>query len=197
MYCLNLLAIATELAREDPAYEDVASKFWEHFLYIADAINHLGIDGEGMWCQPDGFFYDVLHGPDGRQIPMKLRSMVGLIPLFAVETVDDASLKHLTGFRRRMQWFLENRPDLTSGIACMTTEGEGDRRLLSIVDADKLRNVLRVMLDEQEFLSPYGIRALSAAYRSDLNGSEYRVQYEPGESGSGLFGGNSNWRGPV
>jgi hypothetical protein len=202
MYCLNLLAIATELAREDPAYEDVASKFWEHFLHIAHAINHLGNDGEGMWCEPDGFFYDVLHGPDGRHIPMKLRSMVGLVPLFAVETLEDASLKELTGFRRRMQWFIENRPDLTSGIACMTREGEGDRRLLSIVDADKLRSVLRVMLDEKEFLSPYGIRALSAAYRNDpyvlrVNGSEYRVQYEPGESGSSLFGGNSNWRGPV
>lgn len=202
MYCLNLLAIAMELAREDPAYEDVASKFWEHFLYIADAINHMSDHGESMWCETDGFFYDVLHGPDGRHVPMRLRSMVGLIPLFAVEVLESKLVNRLPGFKRRMEWFLENRRDLTAGIACMTQAAAPGRRLLSIVGAEKLRRVLQVMLDEKEFLSPYGIRALSAAYRDEpyvlrVNGSEYRVQYEPAESSSGLFGGNSNWRGPV
>ena len=202
MYCLNLLAIAMELAREDPAYEDVASKFWEHFLYIADAINHMSDNGESMWCEADGFFYDVLHGPDGRHVPMRLRSMVGLIPLFAVEVLESKLVNRLPGFKRRMEWFLENRPDLTAGIACMTEASAPGRRLLSIVGAEKLRRVLRVMLDEKEFLSQYGIRALSAAYRDEpyvlrVNGSEYRVDYEPAESSSGLFGGNSNWRGPV
>jgi hypothetical protein len=202
MYCLNLLATALELAREDPSNEDVASKFWEHFLYIADAINHLGTDGAGMWSEEDGFFYDVLHMPDGAHKPMKLRSMVGLIPLFAVETLDSKLIDRLPGFRRRMEWFMENRKDLTNNVACMKTPGREDRRLLSIVGQDKLRSVLKVMLDEAEFLSPYGIRALSAAYRDQpfmlpVNGHSHQVSYEPGESSSGLFGGNSNWRGPI
>jgi hypothetical protein len=202
MYCLNLLAIAMELAREDPAYEDVASKFWEHFLYIAHAINHLGQDGEGMWNEQDGFFYDVLHMPDGSHRPMRLRSMVGLIPLFAVETLEPDVLKRLPGFTRRMDWFLKHRPDLTCNVASMASEGEERRRLMAIVNAEQLRGVLRVMLDEREFLSPYGIRALSAAYRDQpfvlpLDGAEHRVFYEPAESSTGLFGGNSNWRGPI
>jgi hypothetical protein len=202
MYCLNLLAIAMELAREDPAYEDVASKFWEHFLYIAHAINHLGQDGEGMWNEQDGFFYDVLHMPDGSHRPMRLRSMVGLIPLFAVETLEPDVLKRLPGFTRRMDWFLKHRPDLTCNVASMASEGEERRRLMAIVNAEQLRRVLRVMLDEREFLSPYGIRALSAAYRDQpfvlpLDGAEHRVFYEPAESSTGLFGGNSNWRGPI
>jgi hypothetical protein len=202
MYCLNLLAIALELARDDAAYEDVASKFWEHFLYIANAINHLGEDGAGMWCEDDGFFYDVLHMPDGSHRPMKLRSMVGLIPLFAVETLDAKLIDRLPGFRRRMEWFIENRTDLTENVACMRTPGDEDRRLLSILGREGLRRVLRIMLDEREFLSAYGVRALSAAYRDEpfvlqVNGSVHRVSYEAAESSSGLFGGNSNWRGPV
>ena len=202
MYCLNLLAIAMELAREDPSYEDVASKFWEHFLYIANAINHLGEDGAGMWDEPDGFFYDVLHMPDGRHSPLKVRSMVGLIPLFAVETLEPEICAKLKGFTRRLEWFVENRRDLTRYVACMRTPGEGSRRLLSLVDQDQLRRVLNVMLDEREFLSPFGIRALSRIHRDQpyvlgVNGAEYRVQYEPGESSTGLFGGNSNWRGPI
>lgn len=202
MYCLNLLAIALELASEDPAYEDVASKFWEHFLYIADAINHLGEDGSGMWSEEDGFFYDVLHMPDGTHAAMKLRSIVGLIPLFAVETLESKLVDRLPGFKRRMDWFIENRRDLTNNVACMRTPGHGDRRLLSIVGQENLRRVLKVMLDEAEFLSPYGIRALSAAYREHpfalpMNGTHHQVAYEPAESSSGLFGGNSNWRGPI
>ncbi len=202
MYCLNLLAIAMELASEDPAYEDVASKFWEHFLYIAHAINHLGGDGDSMWDDDDGFFYDVLHAPDGDRDPLKVRSMVGLIPLFAVETLETAICDKLTGFNRRMEWFLENRTDLTQNVACMRTPGQGARRLLSIVGEAQLRRVLKFMLDENEFFSDYGIRAVSRIHREHpyvlrANGVEYRVDYEPGESSTGLFGGNSNWRGPI
>ncbi len=202
MYCLNLLAIALELAEEDPAYEDVASKFWEHFLYIADAINHLGSDGTGMWDESDGFFYDVLHLPGGRQVPLKVRSMVGLIPLFAVETLEPQIMEKLPGFRRRMEWFIENRPDLCSNVASMSAEGMGERRLLSILSEVQLRRVLGFMLDDGEFLSGSGVRALSRVhaqhpYVFHVNGAEYRVEYEPGESTTGLFGGNSNWRGPV
>ena len=123
MYCLNLLAIALELAHDDPAYEDVASKFWEHFLYIASAINNLGENGTGMWDDDDGFFYDVLHMPDGSHMPLRVRSMVGLIPLFAVETLESDIVDRLPGFKRRMQWFLENRPDLTRNVACMSPDG--------------------------------------------------------------------------
>ncbi|MBI2682204.1 MAG: glucosidase [Acidobacteriales bacterium] len=202
MYCLNLLAIALELASENPAYEDVASKFWEHFLYIADAMNHRGADGTSLWDEEDGFFYDVLHLTDGHHIPLKVRSMVGLIPLYAVETLDNALLDRLPGFKRRMEWFIKNRPELTKNIACMKTQGARERRLMSIVNPDQLRRVLKIMLDENEFLSPYGIRAISRRHKDDpyrfqVHGEEFRVDYEPGESSTGLFGGNSNWRGPI
>jgi hypothetical protein len=202
MYSLNLLAIAMELASEDPAYEDVASKFWEHFIYIAHALSNLGSDGIDLWNEEDGFFYDVLHLPDGTRHPLKVRSMVGLIPLFAVETLEPEILAKLPGFSKRLNWFIEHRPDLTANVACMRTPGDGARRLLAVVDAARLERVLRVMLDEQEFLSPYGIRALSRRHRDEpyrlmVDGIEHRVDYEPGESTSGLFGGNSNWRGPV
>jgi hypothetical protein len=202
MYSLNLLAIALELAREDPAYEDVASKFWEHFLHIAHAINHLGNDGTGMWDEGDGFFYDVLHAPDGSHFAMKIRSMVGLIPLFAVETLEPDLMEQLAGFKRRFDWFIANRRDLTANVACMRTEGESERRLLAIAGPEQLRRVLRIMLDENEFLSPFGVRALSRVHKDrpfvlDADGAQYRVQYEPAESSTGLFGGNSNWRGPV
>ena len=142
MYSLNLLAIAMELASEDPCYEDVASKFWEHFLYIAVAINTLGSDG-GMWNEEDGFFYDMLHLPTGAHVPMKIRSMVGLIPLFAVESLEQAVVDKLAGFKRRMEWFLENRKDLSGHVPCMDVPGEGRRRLLSIVDGEQLRRVLQ------------------------------------------------------
>ncbi|MBC7926010.1 MAG: glucosidase [Bryobacteraceae bacterium] len=203
MYSLNLLAIAMELAKEDPAYEHVASKFWEHFLHIANAINHPGNNGVGMWNSDDGFFYDVLdlHG-GSHNVPMKVRSMVGLIPLYAVETLDAELVDRLPGFKRRLEWFLENRKDLTANVACMKTPGIGERRLLSVVDGDQLRRVLQFMLDEKEFLSPFGIRALSRIHNDNpyvlsYGGGEYRVGYEPAESGTGHFGGNSNWRGPI
>src|SRR5688500_11678771 len=148
MYSLNLLAIAMELAREDPAYEHVASKFWEHFLHIANAMNHLGNDGAGMWDAQDGFFYDVLHLQGGDHVPMKVRSMVGLIPLYAVETLDADIIDRLPGFKRRLEWFLHNRKDLTANVASMNSSGQADRRLMSIVDGNQLRRVLEVMLDE-------------------------------------------------
>jgi len=202
VYSLNLLAIALELAREDSAYEDVASKFWEHFLYIANAINHLGDDGAGMWDEEDGFFYDALHLPDGRHQPLKVRSAVGLVPLFAVETLEPRLIDQFPGFKRRMQWFIDNRRDLTHNVASMVIPGKGERRLLSIADPAQLRRILLRMLDEEEFLSPFGIRSVSRyhldhplVFRSD--GAEHCVRYEPGESSTGLFGGNSNWRGPV
>ena len=202
MYCLNMLAIALELARDNPAYEDVASKFWEHFLYIAHAMNTRGEDGSGLWDEEDGFFYDVLHLPDGSHHALKVRSMVGLIPLFAVETLEPDLLDQLPGFKRRLDWFIDNRPDLTQHVACMRTPGRGERRLLAVVWPDRLRRVLQTMLDEREFLSPYGIRALSKRHERDpyvlsVHGHDHRVAYEPGESSSGLFGGNSNWRGPI
>jgi hypothetical protein len=202
MYSLNLLAIALELASEDPSFEDVASKFWEHFLYIATAINHIGEGGAGMWHESDGFYYDVLHMPNGAQLPLQIRSMVGLIPLFAVETLDPELVESLPGFKRRLEWFIRHRNDLTRNVASMSAAGEAERRLLSIVDADQLRRVLRVMLDENEFLSPFGIRSISrihrdAPYSLAAGDTEHRVTYDPAESTTGVFGGNSNWRGPV
>jgi hypothetical protein len=205
MYSLNMLAIALELARHNPAYEDVASKFWEHFLNIAHAMSggtEHGGSGRDLWDDEDGFFYDVLHLPDDSRKPLKVRSLVGLIPLLAVQTLEHDVLQHHDGFRRRFDWFIEHRPDLTNSVACMRTGGHRDRRLLSIVDGDQLRRILRVMLDEREFLSPFGIRSISRVHRDQpyvlqVDGHEYRVDYEPAESTTGLFGGNSNWRGPI
>ena len=202
MYCLNMLAIALELARENPAYEDVASKFFEHFVYIAHAMHNLGDEGIELWDDEDGFYYDVLHLPNGDHHPLKVRSMVGLIPLYAVEILEPDVVDKLPGFKRRMQWFIDNRPKLREHIDNQTTPDGKIRRLLSIVERDKLVRVLHFMLDEKEFLSPYGIRALSALHREhpyvlNVNGHEHRVDYEPAESSPGLFGGNSNWRGPV
>jgi hypothetical protein len=202
MFTLNLLAIALELARHNPAYEDVASKFWEHFLYIANAMNHRGGDGFDLWDEEDGFYYDVLRLPDESNFPLRVRSMVGLIPLFAVETLEPETLDKLPGFKRRLEWFIAHRPDLMQNVASMGTPGMGERRLLSVVPRDRLRRVLHVMLDQREFLSPYGIRALSAFHRAHpytlkLDGQEHRVDYEPAESTTVLFGGNSNWRGPI
>src|SRR5215469_10353757 len=201
MYCLNLLAIALELAKEDRAYEDVASKFFEHFVYICRAINNMGEEKIELWNKEDGFFYDVLHLPEGRNVPMKLRSMVGLIPLFAVETLESDLVDSLPRFKHRMQWFMENRPDFSVHVETQSSEG-GVRRFLSLVNRQRLKKVLRYMLDEQEFLSPHGIRALSKYYKDrpytlSSMGMDYRVDYEPAESSTNLFGGNSNWRGPV
>ena len=205
-YSLNMLAIAMELARQNPAYEDVASKFWEHFLYIAHAMSGGPAEGkdEGhdLWDNEDGFFYDVIAFPDGRHVPLKLRSMVGLLPLLAVETLDSSVMKKLPGFSRRLEWFVEHRPDMTANVACMQTPGTSGRRLLAVADRTRLERVLKIMLDEREFLSPYGIRSLSRIhaehpYVLEVDGVEYRVAYEPAESRTAIFGGNSNWRGPI
>jgi hypothetical protein len=200
MYCLNLLRIALELARDNPAYEDVASKFFEHFVNIARAMND--VDGIELWNERDGFYYDVLRTPDGGARPMRLRSLVGLIPLFAVETLEPDVVDALPGFKRRMQWFLENRPDLAHHVETISTEEVGTRRLLTLANRTRLRRILRYMLDENEFLSPFGIRALSRYHHEHpyvlrVDGAEYRVAYEPAESSTALFGGNSNWRGPI
>jgi hypothetical protein len=202
MYCLNMLAIALELAREDPAYEDVASKFFEHFVHIAHAINVHGTEGLALWDEEDGFFYDAIHLPGGEQHYLKVRSMVGLIPLFAVETLEPENIARLPGFQRRMQWLLDNMPDFARHVDSSQTSSNGPRRLLSLVDRKQLVRILGYMVDKEEFLSPHGIRALSKfhavhPYILMVNGSEYRVDYEPAESQSGTFGGNSNWRGPV
>ncbi len=202
MYCLNMLAIALELANEDSVYEDVASKFFEHFVYISDAMNNLGHEDTELWDERDGFYYDVLHLPGDYNVRLKVRSMVGLIPLFAVETLEEEWLDKLPDFKRRTDWFLENRPEMIDDIACMKAEGEKNRRLLALINPDRLKRVLRVMLSENEFLSEYGIRALSRyhktrPYEFHAGGHTYKVEYEPGESKSKMFGGNSNWRGPI
>jgi mannosylglycerate hydrolase MGH1-like protein len=201
MYCLNMLAIALELARQDPAYQDVASKFFEHFVYIAHAVHDPGDEGINLWDEQDGFYYDVLHG-NGAGHRLKVRSMVGLIPLFAVETLEPEVVDRLPGFKRRMQWFIDNHPDLRRHVEVAEKPGGGARRLLAVVGRAQLPRVLKFMLDDQEFLSPHGVRAVSRYHKDhpyvlSLDGIEHRVDYEPAESTSGLFGGNSNWRGPV
>src|SRR5437867_7250066 len=202
MYCLNMLAMALELAQDDRAYEDVASKFFEHFVYIAHATHHLGGEGMGLWDDEDGFFYDVLNVPDGSRCPMKVRSLDGLIPLFAVETFDTEQADRLPGFKRRAQWFIDNNPELREHIAFKDKPGGGRRVMLSIVTTEALPKDVRLMLDEEEFLSPHGVRSLSRYHKDHpyvipVGGQEYRVGYEPAESTTGVFGGNSNWRGPV
>ncbi len=204
MYCLNLMRIALELALHNPVYEDIATKFFEHFLYIAEAMTHIGGDGEGigLWDEEDEFFYDELNLPNGDIIPLKVRSMVGLIPLFAVETLEPETLRRLPGFHRRLKWFLEYRPDLAQLVSRWEEPGRGERRLLSLLRGHRMKRLLRRMLDETEFLSDYGVRALSRyhldhPYVFDCCGHEVSVSYQPGESESGLFGGNSNWRGPI
>ncbi len=200
-YCLTMLSMALELAREDPEYEDVASKFFEHFVAIASAMNSLG--GNGLWDDTDGFYYDQLR-VDGTTLPLRVRSVVGLVPLFAVAVLEYDDIAHLPGFRKRMDWFLENRQDLCQQTSYMEqddTDGH-THRLLAIPSLGRLLRVLKYMLDENEFLSPYGIRSLSKfhqqhPYTLETDGVEQRVDYEPAESTSGTFGGNSNWRGPI
>ena len=200
MYCLNMLRIALELAQVDPVYEDIASKFFEHFLYITEAMNSIG--SEGLWDEEEGFYFDRLRMPSGKSLFVKVRSMVGLIPIFGVDTLEPELLAKLPGFRKRMQWFIDNRQDLCRNAASLSREGVGERRLLSVVPKERLRRLIRRMLDETEFLSPYGLRSLSRYHQDNpyvlrMNGRDYRVDYEPAESRSDIFGGNSNWRGPI
>lgn len=202
MYCLNLMRIALELAQHNHTYEDIATKFFEHFLYIAAAMNNIGNQGVGLWDDDDQFFYDVLRFPNGEMMPLKVRSMVGLIPLYAVEILEPELLDKLPDFKRRLEWFLNHRPDLCALVSNWNEPGRGNRRLLSLLRGHRMKQLLKRMFDETEFLSDYGIRSLSRAhldqpYIFDCMHNPLSVQYQPAESESGLFGGNSNWRGPI
>ncbi len=202
MYSLNLMRIALELAMHNRVYEDIATKFFEHFLSIAEAMTNLGGGGVGLWDPKDQFYYDVLNLPDDRLVPLKVRSMVGLIPLFAVETIDQAQLDALPEFAARLEWYLNYRPDLAALVGKWHVPGHGDRRLLSLVPGERIKPLLERMLDETEFLSDYGVRSLSRyhldhPYQFRVDHQTLTVRYTPAESDSGVFGGNSNWRGPV
>ncbi len=203
MYSLNLMRIALELSKHNHVYEDIATKFFEHFLHIADAMSNIGENGIGLWDDEDKFFYDVLHLPDERMQKLKVRSMVGLIPLFAVEVLEPELLEQVPEFARRLKWFLHYRPDLAKLVSHWQTEGMQHRRLLSLLRGHRMKKLLSRMLDETEFLSDYGVRALSRHHESNpyvfelVNGQKLSVGYRPAESDTGLFGGNSNWRGPI
>lgn len=202
MYSLNLMRIALELARHNKVYEDIATKFFEHFLHIAEAMNNIADEGIGLWDESDEFYYDVLNLPNGKSVPLKVRSMVGLIPLFAVETLEPELLSELPGFTKRLEWFLSHRPDLAKLVSRWKEQGDCERHLLSLLRGHRMKCLLRRMLDETEFLSDYGVRALSKIherepYQFRTNGHVQEVSYWPAESHSRLFGGNSNWRGPI
>ena len=203
MYSLNMMRISLELALHNPTvYQDMATKFFEHFLYIAGATANIGGEGINLWDQQDEFFYDVLHLPNDAKIPLKVRSMVGLIPLFAVETLEPELLEKVPEFKQRLEWFLNYRPDLASLVSRWQEHGKGERRLLSLLRGHRMKMLLKRMLDETEFLSDYGVRALSRyhdehPYVFHVDGSDFSVKYQPAESDSSLFGGNSNWRGPI
>ncbi len=203
MYALNLMRMALELARENANYQDMAIKFFEHFLYISAAMINIGGKGIELWSEEDGFYYDVLSLPDGKSVPLKIRSIVGLIPLFAVEVIDEELLARMPKFAERLTWFLDHRPELAKLISYWHAPGEADSRLMSLLRGHRMKCLLGRLLDPNEFLSPYGARALSRYHKDhpyifDLqNGETLQVGYEPAESRSGLFGGNSNWRGPV
>jgi hypothetical protein len=197
-YAATMLSISLELAQFEPSYEDMASKFFEHFVSIVDAMNHFG--GPGLWDPVDGFYYDQLNVSDGAY-PLRTRSMVGVIPLFAVEVLEDDLINRLPGFKKRMEWFLTKRKDLSQHISYLAEDKEG-HRLLAVPSKERLASVLKYVLDENEFLSPHGIRSLSRVHREhpfvlNVGGVEHRVTYSAGDSDSWLFGGNSNWRGPV
>lgn len=201
MFTLNMLRMSLELARQNPTYQSLATKFFEHFLYIAGAIANIHKETINLWDEEDEFFYDVLHVGPNRQ-RMKVRSMVGLIPLFAVEVLDQELFDSMPQFTERLQWFLKNRPDLANLISRWHEKGKGERHLLSLLRGHRMKRLLKRMLDEKEFLSDFGVRALSKQYEHDpyrfhLNGSEFVVKYTPAESDTHIFGGNSNWRGPI
>jgi hypothetical protein len=197
-----MLSIALLLADRNPVYEDLASKFWEHFIYIANSMNSLTDSRLSLWDEQDGFFYDELTTPDDKEVPIRARTMVGFVPIFGATVVDASICEKHSAFNRRRQWFIEHRPDLVEAVGPMVTPGTHNTLILGLVRTDQLRRMLAYMLDENEFLSPYGVRSVSR-YHLDhpfvmqLDGQEYRLDYEPGESTTDLFGGNSNWRGPV
>ncbi|MBV8091014.1 MAG: glucosidase, partial [Alphaproteobacteria bacterium] len=202
MYTLNLMRIALELALEDHVYEDIATKFFEHFLYIAEAMTNIGGDGIGLWDEEDEFYYDVLHLPDGERVPLRVRSLVGLIPLFAVEVLDASVFDRLPAFTGRLHWFLEHRPHLARLVSRWRDASDEERHLLSLLRGHRMKRLLIRMLDETAFLSKFGVRSLSKFHEKhpfvlEHAGHRYRVSYEPGDSPSAVFGGNSNWRGPI
>ena len=202
MFTLNMLRISLELAKENPTYQSLATKFMQHFLYIAGAMANVETDGVDLWDDEDEFFYDVLHTGDGERIKMKVRSMVGLIPLFAVEVLDHEIFDTMPEFTERLEWFLSHRPDLANLISRWGVKGKNERHLLSLLRGHRMKRLLKRMLDEAEFLSPYGVRALSRQYLDHPysffeRGYEFKVKYTAGESDSSMFGGNSNWRGPI
>ena len=202
MFSLNMMRIALELSKTNKVYEDLATKFFEHFLYIAKAMSYMGQDNSGLWDEEDQFFYDVLNLPSGQHIKLKVRSMVGLIPLFAVEILDDDEFNEAPEFARRLKWFLDYRPDLASLVSRWHMKGSEDIHLLSLLRGHRMKRILERMLDEEEFLSDYGIRALSKfheknPYSLTVNGTTFTVKYTPAEGDTQLFGGNSNWRGPI
>jgi hypothetical protein len=196
------MRIALELAQHNHVYEDIATKFFEHFLSIAEAMTNIGQQGIGLWDDEDGFYYDVLNLPNGQTMPLKVRSMVGLIPLFAVETLEPCLLQRVPEFGARLEWYLAHRHTLAALVSRWCEPGQGERRLLSLLRGHRMKKLLRRMLDESEFLSDYGVRAVSRhhlehPYTFQWNGQAMTVEYQPAESKSGLFGGNSNWRGPI
>lgn len=202
MFALNMMRISMELALYNPIYEDMAIKFFEHYLYIAETMENLGDKKNGLWNEADGFFYDVLQLNNGDSVSLKLRSIVGLIPLFAVEIVEHDLLEKLPNFRKRMEWVLKNKPRLAELVSHWEVEGKGGKHLMSILRKNRLKRVLGRMVDEKEFLSPYGIRSLSKVYEEnpyefEVDGKHFTVKYTPAESDSSMFGGNSNWRGPI
>ena len=201
-FARSMLSIALILAEQNRVYEDLASKFWEHFVYIANSMNSLTDPKKSLWHEEDGFFYDHLTTPDGETIPIRARTMVGFVPLFGATVVDADSCQQHPAFNRRRQWFIEHRPDLVESVGPMVTPGAHNTLILGLVRTDQLRRMLAYMLDEHEFLSTYGMRAVSKFHLENpfslkLDGQEYRLDYEPGESTTDLFGGNSNWRGPI
>lgn len=202
MYSLNLMRIALELAIYNPVYQDMATKFFEHFLYIAETMDNLGEDNQGLWDDEDSFYYDVLKLPNGKRTPLKVRTMVGLIPLFAVEVLDHELLTSMPDFARRLRWFFANRPELANLVSRWNVTGNDTMHLLSLLRGHRMKKILERLLDESEFLSDYGIRSLSKSYqknpyRMQLDGQCLSVSYVAAESDSFLFGGNSNWRGPI
>jgi hypothetical protein len=202
MFSLNMMRIALELASTNSVYEDLATKFFEHFLYITAAMNNLGGHGIALWDEEDEFFYDTLHCPDGSLVPLKIRSMVGLIPLFAIEVLEPELLNRLPNFRRRLEWFFAYRPDLAALVSRWDEPGRGRRRMLSLLRAHRMKRVLARLLDPVEFLSDFGVRSMSLFHRDrpyeiEAAGTRFKVDYQPAESTSAMFGGNSNWRGPI